>query len=61
MWPPIGKMAAQSVYNFSLYKYLIINLVLSDLGFWSGNFFLIASFPDLFHYLLLLLLITEMK
>ena len=28
------------------YKYLNVNLVFSHLGFWSGNLFLIASFPD---------------
>ena len=39
-WPPIGKIAAHSAYNmFSWYKYLIV-------GFWSGNLFLIAPFPD---------------
>ena len=27
--------------------YLIVNLVFSHLGFWSGNLFLIAPFPDL--------------
>ena len=32
---------------FSWYKYLIVSLVFSHLGFWSGNLFLIASFPDL--------------
>ena len=32
---------------FSWYKYLIVNLVFSYLGFWSGNLFLIAPFPDL--------------
>ena len=31
---------------FSWYKYLIVGLVFSHLGFWSGNLFLIASFPD---------------
>ena len=31
----------------SWYKYLIVSLVLSHLGFWSGNLFLIAPFPDL--------------
>ena len=31
----------------SLYKYLIVGLVFSHLGFWSGNLFLIAPFPDL--------------
>ena len=31
----------------SRYKYLIVNLVFSHLGFWSGNLFLIAPFPDL--------------
>ena len=28
-------------------KYLIVSLVFSHLGFWSGNRFLIAPFPDL--------------
>ena len=46
-WPPIGKTIANSAYNmFSYYKYLIVNLVFSHLGFWSENFFLIAPFPD---------------
>ena len=41
-------MAAHSAYDmFSWYKYLIVNLVFSHLGFWSGNLFLIAPFPDL--------------
>ena len=31
----------------SWYKYLIVGLVFSRLGFWSGNLFLIAPFPDL--------------
>ena len=31
----------------SWYKYLIVCLVFSHLGFWSGNLFLIAPFPDL--------------
>ena len=31
----------------SWYKYLIVILVFSHLGFWSGNLFLIAPFPDL--------------
>ena len=29
------------------YKYLIVGLVFSHLGFWSGNLFLIAPFPNL--------------
>ena len=33
--------------KFSWYKYLIVSLVFSHLGFWSGNLFLIAPFPDL--------------
>ena len=32
---------------FSWYKYLIVSLVFSHLGFWSGNLFLIAPLPDL--------------
>ena len=31
----------------SWYKYLTVNLFFSHLGFWSGNLFLIAPFPDL--------------
>ena len=47
-WPPIGKIAAHSAYQmFSWYKYLIVSLVFSHLGFWSGSLFLIAHFPDL--------------
>ena len=47
MWPPIGKIAANSAYDmFSWYKCLIGNLVLSHLGFWRGILVLIASFPD---------------
>ena len=47
-WPPIGKIAAHSAYEmFSWYKYLIVCLVFSHFGFWSGSLFLIAPFPDL--------------
>ena len=47
-WPPAGKIAAHSAYDMlSWYKYLIVNLVFSHLGFWSGNLYLIAPFPDL--------------
>ena len=47
-WPPIGKIAAHSAYKvFSWYKCLIVSLVFSHLGFWSGSLFLIAPFPDL--------------
>ena len=46
-WPPIGKIPAHSANGmFSWYKYLIINLFFSNLGFWSGNLFLIGPFPD---------------
>ena len=42
------KIAAHSAYKmFSWYKYLIVSLVFSHLGFWSGSLFLIALFPDL--------------
>ena len=42
------EIAAHSAYEmFSWYKYLIVSLVFSHLGFWSGNLFLIAPFPDL--------------
>ena len=37
---------------FSWYKYLIVDLVFSHLGFWSGNLFLIAPFL-IFAYLYL--------
>ena len=46
-WSTIGKIAAHSAYEmFSWYKYLIVSLFFSRLGFWSGNLFLIAPFPD---------------
>ena len=32
----------------SWYKCLIVSLVFSHLGFWSGNLLLIAPFPDLY-------------
>ena len=32
---------------FSWYKYLIVSLIFSHFGFWSGSLFLIAPFPDL--------------
>ena len=42
------KIAAHSAYEmFSWYKYLIVSLFFSHPGFWSGNLFLIAPFPDL--------------
>ena len=43
------KIAAHSAYDmFSWYiKYLIVSMVFSHLGFWSGNIFLIVPFPDL--------------
>ena len=48
MWQPVGRMAAHSACEvFSWYKYLIVSLVFSHLGFWSGSLFLIAPFPDL--------------
>ena len=47
-WPPIRKIAAHSAYEmFSWYQYLIVALDFSQLGFWNGNLFLIAPFPDL--------------
>ena len=40
-------MAAHSAYEkFSWYKYLVVCLFFSRLGFWRGNLFLIAPFPD---------------
>ena len=53
-WPPIGKIADHSAYDmFSWYKYLIVNLIFSYLGFWSGNLFLIAPFFLIVAYLYL--------
>ena len=44
-WPPIGKIAAHSAYEmFSWYKYLIVSLVFSHLGFWSGSLFSDCAF-----------------
>ena len=41
------EIAAHLAYDmFYKYKYLIVNLIFSHLGFWSGNFILIAPFPD---------------
>ena len=40
-----GKIAAYDM--FSCYKYLIVSVFFSHLGFWSGNLFLFAPFPDL--------------
>ena len=45
-WPPIGKIAAHSAYDM-FHVNLIVSFVFSHLGFWSGNLFLIAPFPDL--------------
>ena len=44
----MGKIAAHSAYEmFSWCGCLIVSLVFSHLGFWSGSLFLIAPFPDL--------------
>ena len=41
------EVAAHSAYDmFSKYKYLIVIMFFSHLGFWSRNFFLIAPCPD---------------
>ena len=41
------EIAAHSAYDmFSKYSYLNVNLVLSHLGIWSVNFFLITAFSD---------------
>ena len=39
--------ASFSLRYVSWYKYLIVSLFFSHLGFGSGNLFLIAPFPDL--------------
>ena len=51
----MGNSCSFGLRYVSWYKYLIVSLVFSHLGFWSGNLFLIAPFPDLcllvpFHY-----------
>ena len=39
------EIAAHPAYEmFTYYEYIIVNLVCSHLGFWIGNFFLIALF-----------------
>ena len=43
---------------FSWYKYLIVSLVFSHLGSWSGSLFLIVPFPDLCLFVLSTLLIS---
>ena len=41
------EIAAHSAYDIcSMYKCLTVNLGFNHLGFWSGDFFLIAPFPD---------------
>ena len=46
--PPIGKIAAHSAYDMfhGISAWLLV-WFFSHLGFWSGNLFLIAPFPDL--------------
>ena len=56
-WPPIGKIAAHSAYDmFHGIKCLIVGLVFSHLGFWSGNLFLLRLFL-IFAYLYLFYLV----
>ena len=45
-WPSYARFSIRSLY-VSWYKCLIVSLGFSHLGFWSGNLFLIAPFPDL--------------
>ena len=47
-WPPIEKIAAHSAYDmFHGISARLLVCFFSHLGFWSGNLFLIAPFPDL--------------
>ena len=47
-WPPTSKLAAHSAYDMlSSYKYWIVYLLFPTSVFFSGNLFLIATFPDL--------------
>ena len=52
-WEIVAHTAYDMLYclPFSQYKSLSVTLVFPHLGFWSGNFFPIAPFPD--HCLLL--------
>ena len=44
-WPPIGKIAAHSAYEmFSWYRYLIVSLVFSHLGFLEWESFSECAF-----------------
>ena len=44
-WPPIGKIAAHSAYEmFSWYRYLIVSLVFSHLGFLEWESFSDCAF-----------------
>ena len=44
-WPPIGKIAAHSAYEmFSWYRYLIVSLVVSHLGFLEWESFSDCTF-----------------
>ena len=44
-WPPIGKIAAHSAYEmFSGYRYLIVSLVFSHLGFLEWESFADCAF-----------------
>ena len=44
-WPPIGKITAHSAYEmFSWYKYLIVSLVFSHLGFLEWESFSDCAF-----------------
>ena len=44
-WPPIGKIAAHSAYEmFSWYRYLIVSLVFSRLGFLEWESFSDCAF-----------------
>ena len=41
------EIAVHSAYDmFCKYKNILVNLVISDLSFWSGNLFLIAPLSD---------------
>ena len=46
VWLILNRLIAKA-YMYVWYKYLTVSLVFSHLGFWSGNLFLIAPFPDL--------------
>ena len=47
LWVLVKTASPNNYDMFHGIKYLIVGLVFSDLGFWSGGLFLVAPLPDL--------------